>query len=382
MNPLSTNAAGVPLSINSASRQRAERFLAEEVRSFTDRLRELDSEIPRAAVPRRGDDHHRRVLEAFQRSQDACRRFEEANQQSPEMILGVQERFRDATDPWFRRSWIAHRARTKPTGFPGDFEMLIKLYDEQTPALGLGGYLDLCILDLPLARAVRARLAAAREFVVAEIAQRTGDVRVLDIACGPCREYRNWPDPGRSALGAPRAVEVVAMDSDPNAIEYVKASIAAELCSGVRLEPVRYNALRTRSAATTERKFGKFDILYSVGLCDYLSDAHLIAMLGAWRDTLKEAGVLYVAFKDTECYDKTPYQWHLDWFFYQRTRDDVLALFRQAGFDPNKVATTRDSTGIIINFVHRFPAQRITRTDAADRSLTRLDQTSDSAPHE
>jgi len=325
-----------------------EEFLQHDVARFKQRLAQLDAEIDASATPRKNDPLHARVLAAFEESQDSCRRFELENDYDPDLLQDVQKGFRRETAAWFERSWIAHRARTKPNGFAGDYEMLLKLYDEATPATGLGGYLDLCILDLPLARAVRTRLSCIREFLLAELGRRSGDVRILDIASGPCREYTSWP-----ARATPGALQIVAMDNDPLALEYVDTRVATQLDARTELKAVRYNALRTKSAEATIKKFGKFDIIYSVGLCDYLSDDLLIAILGGLRDTLRDGGVLYIAFKDAVQYDKTPYQWHLDWFFYQRTLEDCLRLYENAGFDLGAIETTRDATGIIMNFVSR-----------------------------
>ncbi len=330
---------------------------------FKGALAALQEQIPADQPPRSGDDFHRQVLQAFEASQAACREFELEIGDDADLLLAAQTMFRQETDPWFAGSWIAHRARSKPSGFAGDYEMLIKLYNEATPATGLGGYLDLCIMDLPLARAVRARLAAARQFLLTEIASRSGDVRVLDIASGPCREYRDWPNLGE------QQVEVVAIDNDPIALDFVANEVVPQLGPSTRLQPHRYNALRTRSAEATIKKFGRFDIIYSVGLCDYLTDAHLVGLLSGWRDTLEDDGVMYIAFKDTEQYDKTPYQWHLDWFFYQRTLEDVLSLYEQAGFDLRSMVTTRDATHIIINFITRRTAGEISRRDAGHTSV-------------
>jgi SAM-dependent methyltransferase len=347
---------------------RVERFFERHVDGFNQSLAQLNSEIDPSATPCRNDAYHARVLQAFQASQDACREFEIENGDDPQMILDVQEGFRKETDPWFSQSWIANRARTKPSGFAGDYEMLIKLYDEATPARGLGGYLDLCILDLPLAQAVRGRMTAVREFISREVSLRSGEVRILDIACGPCREYRDWP-----ALGDGRQVRVVAMDNDTRALAYLDSEVIPQLDESVNLQPVRYNALRTRSAAATIRKFGTFDVIYSVGLCDYLSDAHLVGMLSAWRETLNDGGVLYIAFKDTERYDKTPYQWHLDWFFFQRTQQDVLDLYQAAGFNVDAIQTTRDGTGIIINYIDRRAMRKTARLDGIQAVLDSAD---------
>lgn len=310
-------------------------------------LAQLESDIEPEAVAVRGDQFHMRVAALFEQSQAVCREFEAMNQGDVGLIAAAKKLFLEATAPWFDRSWIAHRSRSKPSGFPGDFEMLVKLYQQKTPSRGIGSYLDLCIQELPLARAVRARMQCARNFLLRSIEARTGTVRVLDIASGPCREFEDWP-----VTNGDTQIEVVALDSDPLALEYVRSEVAPQLPDSVRLRPVRHNALRTRSAKATIQQFGRFDLIYSVGLCDYLTDEHLIGLLSAWRDTLQEGGSLYVAFKDTLEYDHTPYQWHLDWYFYQRTHADVLALYRASGFDVESLDISRDGTGIITNYVY------------------------------
>lgn len=324
-----------------------DRFFSEDVAAFCNALAELEREIDPNAIPQLNDAYHQRVLKAFEESQVACKSFQLEHADDPQVIKDAQAGFLKETDPWFKQSWIGERARTKPNGFVGDYEMLIKLYNESTPARGIGGYLDLCILDLPLARAVRTRLQGAREFLLKEMAGRDGDLRVLDVASGPCREYHDWPESRK------QRIEIVAMDSDPTALKHVAENVCTQLPESVTLRPERYNALRTRSAANTIRNFGKFDVIYSVGLCDYLTDEHLIGMLAAWHETLNEEGVMYVAFKNCDEYDETPYQWHLDWFFYQRTHEDVLKLYEQGGFDVNAIETTRDGTGIITNYICR-----------------------------
>ncbi|MCA9130026.1 MAG: hypothetical protein KDB22_23220, partial [Planctomycetales bacterium] len=158
------------------------------LRNFKERLIEFESKIPQDTIPCRGDEYHLQVLSAFDESQAFCRDFE-IRHDDTDIIVQAQQLFRRETDPWIRQSWIGNRARSKPSGFAGDYEMLVKLYDEATPARGLGGYLDLCILDLPLARAVRSRLASAREFLLSQILARGTDVRILAIPTRRCSEY-------------------------------------------------------------------------------------------------------------------------------------------------------------------------------------------------
>ena len=96
--------------------------------------------------------------------------------------------------------------------------------------------------------------------------------------------------------------------------------------------------------------------------------------------TLNSGGTLYVAFKDALRYPKAPYQWHLDWFFFQRNLEDCQRLYRDAGFDVSEMELSRDDTGIVMTFVSRqrgavpephFPsraAQRRSRSATSDNA--------------
>jgi extracellular factor (EF) 3-hydroxypalmitic acid methyl ester biosynthesis protein len=350
-------------SLESEKLQAAVNFFSGSVAALKSALQQVQSEIAPTAAPTLNDSYHQRVLAAFEQSRLDCGAFEREQGEDRSFLSEVQKNFLAQTNDEFSQAWIGNRARTKPNGFVGDYEMLIKLYDEKTPATGLGGYLDLCISDLPLARAVRTRLKGAREFLIGEISRRKGTVRVLDVASGPCREYHDWP------RFTEQQVEVVAMDTDPQALDYVQTNVCPNVTEGTTLKPVRYNALRTSVASATIRQFGKFDVIYSVGLCDYLTDEQLVRMFGAWKETLNEGGVMYVAFKDCQRYDHTPYQWHLDWYFYQRTREEAVQLFAQAGIPENEMEITRDETGIIINFIYRSPKASHQRIDGAETAM-------------
>ncbi|MFO0013337.1 MAG: class I SAM-dependent methyltransferase [Planctomycetota bacterium] len=333
--------------------------------AFTHDLSSIEKDIEASGTSQLDDSLYSRLSETVQTSIEACREFESQCGGDKEGLLQLQTTFRREIYPFFKKCWSANRAMTKPTGFPGDFEMLCKIYGDKRESTGLGVYLEHLFMELPLAWAVRGRLEMAREFLTREVETRgrtREPIRILDIASGPCREYINWP----SRLPA---IDVLAMDSDPRAIEYVTATVAPQMPNPSRLSNIQYNAFRTRSSEATIQKFGKFDIIYSVGLCDYLTDDVLVKLLSAWHETLSDNGVLFVAFKDTGRYDQTIYQWHFDWFFYQRTVKDVLELYEKAGFDLGNIETTRDETGIITGFFTRRDRMPNLRIDTAEKSV-------------
>ena len=105
------------------------------------------------------------------------------------------------------------------------------------------------------------------------------------------------------------------------------------------------------SAVVNVERFGRSDLIYSVGLCDYIPDKYLIPMLEGWRGSLSPGGTVYVAFKDCKRYTTPEYQWLVDWFFLQRTEEECRHLFAAAGYDMDELEMSRDETGIIINFV-------------------------------
>jgi SAM-dependent methyltransferase len=280
----------------------------------------------------------------------------------PEALEEAKRRFRSEICGWFDKSWFMHRARVKPRGYPGDYLTLVAIYDNVPKSRGFGGYLDLYFLNTALARGVRARMQGALQFLQAEMAHRQGGISVLNVACGPFREYT-------TGIRVPRhcQMQVVCVDYDQEALDYVADVVAGNpRPDDPQVTCVRYNALRMCSARKNIEIFGRPDIIYSVGLFDYLPDKNLIPMLAGLRETVNENGVVYAAFKDCLLYDKTEYQWHVDWYFYQRTEEECRNLFVKAGYDMDVLETTRDSTGVIINFLGRTKPTRINRVDKSE----------------
>ena len=240
------------------------------------------------------------------------------------------------------------RSISKPRGYPGDYMMLTTIYDDKVRSTGLGGYLDRFWLNLTLARAVFGRMLSLRKFLVEEFAARQGKIAVMDVACGACREFTE-----DFSIPSDNVVSLTCVDNDQEALDYVRDNLAAQLPENMEIDYVRYNALRMTSSASTVRKFGRNDIIYSVGLCDYIPDEYLIPLLQGWRESLTDGGLVYVAFKDTLRYDKTEYQWLMDWYFFQRTEEEFMQLFAKAGYDLSRIEVSRDRTGVILNYVCR-----------------------------
>ncbi len=325
-----------------------ESFFNVEVANFKETLSRIEKEIEQNPDQETEDRCVEEFTTAFHQSREECRAAEELLKNDTRKLAEIQKRFRDELAPWFDQSWFFDRAKKKPRGYPGDYVMLTALYNEEPKSTGLGLVMDRYFLKADLARAVRTRLADVKAFVLDEIQKRDKPVSILNVASGPGREYTC----GFDHLENP--VSVTCLDSDEAALGFLKDEVEQAAAKNLTVKPVCYNALKTTSGEKNIQNFGASDIVYSVGLCDYIPDRYMIRILEGWRQSVIEGGVVYVAFKDCREYVASEYQWHADWHFYLRTEEDCRALFEQAGYDMETMEMSRDSTGIIMNFVSRI----------------------------
>jgi extracellular factor (EF) 3-hydroxypalmitic acid methyl ester biosynthesis protein len=328
-----------------------DRFFSGPVRRLTETLQDLERRIDPNEEPT-SDSLLQELTNCINQVLDECLAVEEEiNADDPSQLKEVQARFRDAIWPWFGQCWYMKHALAKPRGYAGDYEMLTSIYDGQVRARGLGGYFDRYFLNTTLARGVVARLALVRNFLLEEISSRSGDVYVLNVASGPCREFfGGFPTPANTET------IVTCVDNDELALEFAQNTATRSLPDNVSLKFTRHNALRMTSARSNIARFGYSDIIYSVGLYDYIPDQYLIPLLKGMRESLSAGGVVYVSFKDARLYNKAEYQWLVDWYFFQRTEEECTALFEKAGYDMETMSMTRDTTGVIINYIFHTKA--------------------------
>lgn len=342
-------------------------FFMEGLHTFQETLKQLQAQVGDRPIPQRDEAFHQ-LSQAIRTMSRKCR-VAQGSCVDPSELPGTRRAFQDCIAPWFDTSWFMHRAKLKPRGYPGDYELLSGIYAGQPKSSGLGGYLDLYFLHSDLAQAVVARMHAARQFLNHEARQRLGDLTILNVASGPCREFFT----GLYMPQDNRRISIVCIDTDEDALNFVREQLAAHDARDFpQVELVPYNALRMRSAKNNVARFGWADIIYSIGLLDYLPDKHLVATMQGLRESLKPGGVAYFSFKDTNGYDHCEYQWFVDWFFFQRDEQHCRKLMIDAGFAPDDIVVQRDATGIIMNFVVSAPQKMSLRTDEASHANSSL----------
>jgi SAM-dependent methyltransferase len=272
---------------------------------------------------------------------NAAEMFEQTVGQDKSAIKDAQIKFREKTNHIFTKSYY-NRARIWPRGYQGDYEMLEFHYRNTPLSQGIGFYVERYLLVSTLAIAVRERKELLRELLLAELNMRANP-KILDIACGSCREIVELAsDITRSGA------EVICLDFDEEAL---KSSANRMALTGISTDMIKfrkYNALKMINPERNVKEFGMQDVIYSVGLFDYLDDNTLIRLLSSLYESLSPGGKLIASFKDCRRYSTFIYHWLINWNgFLQRTEEDVWALYEKAGFLRSAVTTVREKSGVI-----------------------------------
>lgn len=275
----------------------------------------------------------------------ACAEFEEAVAHDAAILKAHRQAFQEKTDKMLSTSYIVRHARTWPQGCQGDYKMLENVYKNAPLSSGLGYYLDLYGLSLPLAEAVRCRIKRLEEIVRQEIRSRNA-ASVLNVACGSCRELMGLA-PDIVASGA----KVTCIDTDGDALAFALERLSFTGAAD-SIEFRKYNATRMFDDELNMAAFGKTDIIYSAGLFDYLPSEFLSKLLGALYRMLNEGGTLVAPFKDAARYNSHDFHWLVNWDgFRQRKETEFRSILADAGIPMSAVREERDATGLIIFYM-------------------------------
>ncbi len=275
---------------------------------------------------------------------EICKKLETELGDDPGAVEEAKKRFRQEITPWYSQSFLMKRATEKPRGYPGDFEILEGIYNNQPRSSGMGSYLDRLFLDDHLAEAVRKRKDLIREMLRAEVNGASGKIRVMNIASGSCREwYELFPTIDGCRL------TLTCIDFDQLALDYSRSRLD-DRKDDAEIRYVKDNAIKLAVRKGNIDLYGRQDIVYSFGLYDYLNNKALKRLLQAQYELLNENGKMILTFKDRTKYDKTKYGWFCDWYFEQRSEKEVFDILKEIGFDARHISTNWEVTGTIVFF--------------------------------
>ena len=246
--------------------------------------------------------------------------------------------------PFTEQSAFLKRTNDRPRGYAGDSELMRMIYDADFRGDSVfGRLLHHHPLQSAAAQAVRHRIGLVADVVRERKAQRGGHLRVLSLACGPARELRHLVGSREDAEG----LELVFADQDEDALTEARAEIAhveedigTALRAGTRRVSVR-DILR--SARATAASLGTFDVIYTLGLFDYLTKPVAKRLVVELSSLLRRGGMLIVGNYHVECQTRAYLDLWMNWPLLYRTEDELLALVED--IDDVEARVERDPTG-------------------------------------
>ena len=249
--------------------------------------------------------------------------------------------------PELRLGAIWDRSYAKPLGYPGDYEIMNQVYDWQR--VGERPY-DMLLhrIGLEVAECIKTRMEVVRDRI-AELASKNPErpAHILSLGSGPAREvelYLAGPDAERGSAA------FTLIDQEQQALRYaLERTYPNVLKSHGRHSVKALNISFTDVLRGTSAMEGlpPQDMIYSVGLLDYLTDKRAAGLTKRLFSMLAPGGTLIIGnMYETPLSNLWPMEFLTDWSL--NYRDEAQMLAWAEGLDAAQVRTETDPTGRVL----------------------------------
>ncbi len=249
---------------------------------------------------------------------------------------------------------IHRRAYEKPRGYAGDYRLMELIDDERLSGDSLYGcFLQRVVQRFELGQAVVARGLTARRKIAEVVARGEGPCRILSLASGPALELRRFRE-CEGEVGRP--LELLLVDQDEEALARAHAALSAAIAARsdahrIELTCLHFSVRQLLAPSTpaetrlVDETLAGVDLVYSMGLFDYLSDAVAARLLRSLYRLLAPGGELFVGnlVRVPDCSWLMDYAVH--WRLIYREEADMLALAERTRLPASADGVTTDETG-------------------------------------
>jgi extracellular factor (EF) 3-hydroxypalmitic acid methyl ester biosynthesis protein len=238
------------------------------------------------------------------------------------------------------------RARNKPLGYAGDYEMMNMLSRDPREGHTLfGKALNMFATQQASARANVSRIGYFSDKIKQAIEIRVpASARVLGLGVGPAKEVERCL---REHPAFAARLELTLIDQEERAIlqcQRVLAPLAA--ATGVQVRTVCESARRLLAEPGRVRALGEYDLAYSPQLFEHLADRSFAALLAVLYGALRDGGSLVVGNVAEDSPDRHVLAYLADWHPHYRSPQQLSALAETLGPAPREVRIERDPAGV------------------------------------
>lgn len=230
--------------------------------------------------------------------------------------------------PYVLTTETADRFYSKPRGYAGDYVAIHRIYMNQPGGSSrMGPIVDRMFLETPPSVAVRNRRhLLAGEIVKSVRSKEGGPTRVLCLASGPATEVFD----AFAALEDKTMMKATLMDIDLQALAFVDEQRTRNKLNG-QISLVNENLIAMFLGRSTVQ-FEPQDLIYSIGLTDYLNDKLFGKLLRFAHQNLAEGGRILLGNFHPRNPAKEFMDHVLEWNLIHRTEDDMHRLFSASPF--------------------------------------------------
>lgn len=218
---------------------------------------------------------------------------------------------------------ISQRAYERPRGYPGDYGIIEMFYDNKVNAKGLGVYWDRFVLDQDYVQAVRDRKdrmkEVLREFIVSSPEK---SLSIFNLGSGSCRELRETS----KDVMAKKTLFFSLLDQDQEALDFSKTQLAS-------IHPTtHFNFIKdsvtnlAKNMTIFKNAMGLHNLVYSIGLADYIPDEFIIQLITCSLELLKPKGSFVLAHKNVFRHKSVASDWMSNWNFVPRDKKGLLKI--------------------------------------------------------
>lgn len=267
--------------------------------------------------------------------------------------------------PLLRDCPMHSRAYDKPNGYAGDFELMLLGNAEELSGESLYGcLLQHTVQNYDLGRAIVERCHTARAAVTAQL-RADRPTRILSLAAGPALELQEFLREQPRLL---QPVELILLDVDEDAIRYAHNELEnlrqARPEDGhlITIKGINFSVSQLMRPANPderrliEQELQDVDLIYSMGLFDYLAAGFASLLLRRLYGLLGDGGRLFIGNlrRAEDCSWAMDYAVH--WQLIYREREDMLELARRMRQHEASTDVTSDATGYCLFLDVRKPA--------------------------
>jgi extracellular factor (EF) 3-hydroxypalmitic acid methyl ester biosynthesis protein len=228
--------------------------------------------------------------------------------------------------PELRLGAIWERSYVKPLGYPGDFEVMNQVYDWQRCGATVYRML-LHRLGLDVAECIRTRMEVVLKSIETVVAEKgaTRRAHIMSLGSGPAREVELYLS--RTGLQGKR-VEFTLIDQEQAALNYALEKTYPHVLNSsghANVQCLNLSFLDILRSAGTFGNLPPQDLIYSVGLFDYLVDRRVRSIVQRLYALLAPGGVMILGnMNETALSNLWPMECITDWALYYRSEAEMM----------------------------------------------------------